>query len=157
MRAALGLRSSSSSATQTVAEPAADNADARRAVWNDGSAAQRTSFGSPLDLVAQLRGDFEAYTRDVYSREQHDPDIDEVRVGQTTPRHTHTHAHTHTRAHMLHVPTPFSATPTPITSSSSVHAATHNLCARAPLPTRTTEHPIRWPLLLGGPTGRSVS
>ena len=144
MRAALGLRSSSSSATQTVAEPTADNADARRAVWNDGSAAQRTSFGSPLDLVAQLRGDFEAYTRDVYSREQHDPDIDEVRVRQTTPRHTHTRTRTHARAHVrtCYMCPPLFPLHPPQSPPHPVCMLQRTTSARAPLRTRTTEYPI---------------
>lgn len=37
-------------------------------------------MGSPLDLVAQLRGDFEAYTRDVYDHNSIDPDIDALRA-----------------------------------------------------------------------------
>ena len=68
-----------------AAERDGSSVSARRAVWNQHPAARPQAqpmqpVGSPLDLVAQLRGDFEAYTREVYSRERFDPDLDELRA-----------------------------------------------------------------------------
>lgn len=48
---------------------------ARRAVWNQHPAVRQGEWeeASPLDLVAQLRGDYEQYTQEVYGMAMEEP------------------------------------------------------------------------------------
>lgn len=80
MRAILAAQRSDEGASSSAGEDTAVATVAtRRAVFGPPPAARRPppqGLSSPLDLVSQLRGDFEEYTREVYGRGNRRPIVD---------------------------------------------------------------------------------